>query len=219
MILSMLYLIAAVIGCTILVCQFVLALVGLGHGGADFGHHGGGDFHGDAHGGSFDGHDMADSHAGPSADHADSTHLFAVLSFRTLTAAAAFFGVTGLALQNSELPATTSFFLALCAGACALYGMYGLLRLIAGLSSSGNERIGNALGLAATVYVPIPATGKGAGKVQLSMQNRIVEYQAVTDDAEPLKTGETVEVVGIKNSDTVRVRRTSRVVEQQPATC
>lgn len=222
-ILSTLYLIAAVIGCTILVCQFLLALVGLGHGGGDIGHHGGGGFHGDAHSGGFDGHDMGDSHAGTvagaSADHADSTHLFAVLSFRTLTAAAAFFGVTGLALQNSELPATTSFFLALCAGAGALYGMYGLLRLIAGLSSSGNERIGNALGLAATVYVPIPATGKGAGKVQLSMQNRIVEYQAVTDDAEPLKTGETVEVVGIKNSDTVRVRRTSRIVEQQPATC
>ena len=35
------------------------------------------------------------------------------------------------------------------------------------------------------------------------MQNRIVEYQAVTDDAEPLKTGETVEVVGIADSDTV----------------
>lgn len=218
MILSTLYLIAAVIGCTILVCQFVLALVGLGHGGADLGHHVGGDFQGDAHGG-FDGHDMADSHAGAGTDHADSTHLFAVLSFRTLTAAAAFFGVTGLALESSGLPATTSLFLGLSAGACALYGMYGLLRLIAGLSSSGNERIGNAVGLAATVYVPIPATGKGAGKVQLSMQNRIVEYQAVTDDAEPLKTGETVEVVGIKNSDTVHVRRTSRVVEQQPATC
>jgi hypothetical protein len=219
MVLSTLYLIAAVIGGTILVCQFVLALVGLGHDSGDLGHHLGGDFHGDAHGGGFDGHDMGDSHAGAGADHADSTHLFAVLSFRTLTAAAAFFGVTGLALESSGLPATTSLFLALCAGACALYGMYGLLRLIAGLSSSGNERIGNAVGLAATVYVPIPATGKGAGKVQLSMQNRIVEYQAVTDDAEPLKTGEAVEVVGIKNSDTVHVRRTSRVVEQQPATC
>jgi hypothetical protein len=218
MILSTLYLVAAVIGCTILVCQFLLAIVGLGHGGGDLGHGGGSDLHGGAHGG-FDGHGMADSHAGAHADHPDSTHLFAVLSFRTLTAASAFFGVTGLALQNSELPATTSLFLAGCAGAAALYGMYGLLRLIATLSSSGNERIGNAVGLPATVYVPIPATGKGAGKVQLSMQNRIVEYQAVTDDAEPLKTGESVEVVGIKNSDTVHVRRSSTIAGRQPATC
>jgi len=217
MILSALYLVTAVVGCTILVCQFVLALVGLGHGDGDLGHDLSVDTNGDAQGG-FDGHEMADSQGGSHADHPDSTHLFAVLSFKTLTAAAAFFGVTGLALQYSELPATTSLFLALCSGGAALYGMYGLLRLISTLTSSGNERIGNAVGLPATVYIPIPATGKGAGKVQLSMQNRIVEYQAVTDDAEPLKTGEAVEVVGIKNSDTVHVRRASTIAKQ-PATC
>jgi hypothetical protein len=57
------------------------------------------------------------------------------------------------------------------------------------------------------VYVPIPAFGKGAGKVQLSMQNRIVEYLAITNEAESLKTGEAVRVVGIKDGDTVEVRR------------
>ena len=219
MILSTLYLIAAVVGGTILVCQFALALFGLGHGGGgDLGHHMGGDFHGDAHGGGFDSHEMGDSHGG-NADqvHADSTHLFAVVSFRTLVAASAFFGVTGLATLNAGFPATTTVVLAVVAGAFAMYGMYWLLGLIASLGSSGNERIGNAVGLAATVYVPIPATGKGLGKVQLSMQNRIVEYQAVTDDAEPLKTGESVTVVGIKNSDTVAVRRVARTVATEPA--
>ncbi|MBA3483030.1 MAG: hypothetical protein H0T51_14575, partial [Pirellulales bacterium] len=52
-----------------------------------------------------------------------------------------------------------------------------------------------------------PAGKQGAGKVQLSMQNRIVEFLAVTDEAEKLKTGETVEVVGVAGSDTVFVRR------------
>ena len=33
------------------------------------------------------------------------------------------------------------------------------------------------------------------------MQNRIVEYQAVTDDDSKLNTGETVEVVDIAGSD------------------
>ena len=52
-----------------------------------------------------------------------------------------------------------------------------------------------------------PASAAGAGKVQLSMQNRIVEYQAVTDDDEPLKTGENVDRRRrSSNSDTVRVR-------------
>jgi membrane-bound ClpP family serine protease len=98
-------------------------------------------------------------------------------------------------------------------GLSAMYGMYWLLRLIGSLSSSGNERIANALGRPATVYVAIPAAGKGAGKVQLSMQNRIVEYQAVTDDSEPLKSGQSVEVVEIVGSDIVRVRRAAQPVE------
>ena len=100
-----------------------------------------------------------------------------------------------------------------------MYGMYWLLGLIARLDSEGNEHIANAVGLPATVYVPIPATGKGVGKVQLSMQNRIVEYQAVTDGAELLKTGENVQVVAIKSNDTVEVRRVTVSATKQSATC
>ena len=45
----------------------------------------------------------------------------------------------------------------------------------------------------------------GHGKVQLSMQNRIVEYQAFTDEAETLQSGESVEVVDVAGGDTVYV--------------
>jgi hypothetical protein len=217
MFLSSLFLVAAVVGGTILVCQFALALFGLGHGGTDFGHHLGGGFHADTHVGVGDHSHAGDSHH-DAAQHSNSSgRLFAMVSFRTVVAALAFFGVTGLATLDSGLPATTSVVLALIAGACAMYGMYRLLRLMAGMDSSGNEQIGNSLGLPATVYVSIPATGKGLGKVLLSMQNRIVEYQAVTDDSEPLKTGEKVEIVAIKNDDTVQVRRIVQRVEGEPA--
>ena len=130
-----------------------------------------------------------------------------MVSFRTLVAAAAFFGVSGRAILSAGYAQSTALILAIIVGVGAMYGMYWLMRLIAGLNSSGNERIGNAVGRQATVYIPIPATRMGAGKVQLSMQNRIVEYQAVTDDPEPLKTGESVEVIGVAGADTVNVRR------------
>jgi hypothetical protein len=39
------------------------------------------------------------------------------------------------------------------------------------------------------------------------MQNRIVEFQAVTDEEEPLKTGQAVDVLGVAGSDIVHVRR------------
>ena len=86
------------------------------------------------------------------------------------------------------------------------------MRSVAGFASSGNERIGNAIGRRGTVYVPIPAEGQGKGKVQISMQNRIVEFQAVTDEGERLRTGEPIEVVAVDGSDLVRVRRVVEAV-------
>lgn len=227
--LNTIFLVAAVLGGTIMVCQFLLTLFGMaGHGDAGGDFHGdvAGDFHGDV-GGDFHGDmgdvgdvDAAGAHHTPigvaaEADyqHPDSSWLFGVLSFRTLVAAAAFFGVAGKAATSAGTPPATSFVVALLVGLAAMYGMYLLMRTISGLDSSGTERIRNALGRQATVYVPIPAALAGAGKVQLSMQNRIVEYQAVTDDAEPLHTGDAVEVVGIAGSDVVCVRRVPATVE------
>jgi hypothetical protein len=173
--LSTIYLMAAVVGGTVLVCQFVLTLMGMGDDGVDMG---------DA---SFDGDVPGDAvHAGH--DHAT-----------TLSEAAA--GSAALAAGFSQ---PMSLIVATAVGLGAMYGMYGLMRLIAGLKSSGNERIRNALGRPATIYIPIPAARKGAGKVQLS---------TVTEDDEPLKTGQSVQIVGIVGSDVVKVRRAPQAVE------
>jgi membrane protein implicated in regulation of membrane protease activity len=214
--LDTIFLVAAVIGGTVLVCQFVLTIMGLG------GHDANAGFDGSADGCVDSVHvpdDISSSHhtpIGTAADaefaHPDSSWLFGVLSFRTLVAAAAFFGVAGKAALSAGFQPSTAFVLAALVGITAMYGMYWLMKLIGGLNSSGNERIDNALGQTATVYIPIPAAGKGAGKVQLSMQNRIVEYRAVTDDDSKLNTGETVEVVDIAGSDVLCVRRVAEIV-------
>lgn len=212
-----LFLIAAVVGGTVLVCQFALTLLGLGHDSGGLGHHIGGDFQGDAHvGGDFHGDHAGGSHADAN-EHANSTHIFSVISFRTLVAAIAFFGVSGRAALSAGYAPSMSFILAVIVGVAAMYGMYWLMRLIAGLNSSGNERIDNAVGRQATVYVRIPAMRSGAGKVQLSMQNRIVEYQAFTDETEPLQSGESVEVVDVAGGDTVYVRRIAQPVHRREA--
>ena len=54
------------------------------------------------------------------------------------------------------------------------------------------------------MYLRIPGAKAGAGKVHLMLQNRTVEYQAVTAGAE-LPTGAPVKVVAVVNSDTVEV--------------
>lgn len=217
--LDMLFLIAAIIGGTVMICQFLLTLVGMGHDGGDIGD---GDFSGDADAaGDFDidGDLPGDNHTplGYAADadyqHPDSSWLFGVLSFRTLIAAAAFFGVAGKTALSAGMSQPMALVIAILLGLAAMYGMYYLMQAMSKLTSSGNERISISIGKHATVYVPIPADGAGLGKVQVTLQNRTVEYQAVSEETEPLRTGETVEIIEVKNSDTVAVRRLAAPVE------
>ena len=216
--LHILFLIAAVIGGTVMVCQFALTLMGMGDHGNDLTD---GDFSTDiSHTGEFtvDG-DLAGAHHTPlghAADadyqHPDSTWLFGVLSFRTLVAAAAFFGVAGETALSAGYTPGIALSIAVVVGIAAMYGMYWLMQGISRLTSSGNERIGSAIGKQATVYVPIPSQEKGLGKVQVTLKNRTVELQAISAEEAPLKTGETVEIVGVKNSDTVTVRRLQETI-------
>lgn len=206
--LNILFLTAAIIGGTVMVCQFILTLMGMGGDGGELAD---GDFSADG----FDGdHATSFADAGDvDYQHPDSTWLFGVLSFRTLIAAAAFFGVSGKAALSAGYSPGISTAIAALVGLAAMYGMYWLMEGISKLTSSGNERIGAAVGKHARVYVPIPAEGKGLGKIHVTLQNRTVEYQAVSEEAEPLRTGETVQITGVKNSDTVSVQRIAAGVE------
>lgn len=212
--LELLFILAAVVGGTVMVFQFGLTVLGLSDHGDAVGDladvHAGHGFDGDVS--TSDGDVSGDHHTSvaTAADgqlHPDSSWLFGVVTFRTLVAALAFFGLAGMAALRMELARPVALILALGGGFAAMYGMYWSMRTVAGLASSGNERIGNAVGRRGTVYIPIPAENAGAGKVQLSMQNRIVEFLAVTDEAERLPTGSTVEVIAVAGSDTLHVRR------------
>jgi hypothetical protein len=205
--------IAAIIGGTVLLFQFVLSLFGLGEHDGDIGgvHHadvsGGGLHDGDFSGG----HDPSLHHAGDGA-HA-SNWFYEIISIRTLSAGATFFGLAGMGGLAWGFSRSGSFVIAMVAGAAAMYGVYWLYKQVYKLQHSGTENIRNAIGAPAVVYVPIPAKRAGAGKVTFKLQNRLVEYLAVTDDDSRLATGEKVDIVAIVGPDTVRVARMSTPAE------
>src|SRR3954471_898024 len=176
--LDLFFVVAAIVGGTIMVCQFLLTLIGINHDVGDSvgdmsGVHGDfhagydGDFagHGDV-GNSFHGgtSEAASHHDGSDADehHGNGSRIFGMISFRTLVAATAFFGVAGRAASSAGVSQPKSLALALLAGAAAMYGMYWLMHSLWKLTSSGNERIASALGRQGAVYIPIPAHGQGA---------------------------------------------------------
>jgi hypothetical protein len=211
------FIVCAAIGSTVLVLQFVLTLLGLGghafhvDAPSDFGHDFGGDFHGDAggdfhgdHGGDFHGDHGGDADQADQSDQHGSTWLFGVLSFRTVVAALAFFGLSGLAAQSANVSTPIVLAVALGAGVAAMFAVYWMLRGLNALQAEGNVRIQRAVGQHGNVYLRIPANRSGSGKIQFNLQNRTMEYLAVTAGPE-LPTGAKVVVVGVVNPTTLDV--------------
>ncbi len=190
-----LYLVCAALGGTVMVCQFVMTLIGLG------GDHDLGGDHGDI--GHDVGHDVAHGHHEVGHEHASSWFV-GVLTFRTLVAAITFFGLGGLAASVQDIGEPLELLIGLAAGVAALFLVAWMMKSLARLQAEGTVRIDRAVGKIGTVYLPIPGQKAGAGKVHLSLQNRTVEYQAVTSQ-ESLPTGAKVVVVAVTGSDTVEV--------------
>jgi hypothetical protein len=196
-----LFLFFAVVGGTVLVCQFVLTLVGLSGGHDlpdDLSADTGGGFHGgDVHDvGAGNSGDAAHDHAAGGHDHA-SSWLFGVISFRTLVAASTFFGLAGLAAEQGGLNLVSQIGIGTISGLGAMYGVHWIMRLIGRLGEDGTVRIQRAIGQEGTVYIPIPGGMSKAGKIQLRLQNRLLEYAAVTNGVDRLPTGTHVRVVGV----------------------
>ena len=196
------YMICAAVGGTLIVCQFLLTLLGLG------GHHdvGGG------HDMDASSHDMAghDTSSHDDTGHHEGTHeshlnwFLSKLTFRTLSAAFAFFGLAGLACIRLEVEPILGLAIALGAGALAIVVVGWLMQMLSRLNVDGTIRIERAVGSRGTVYLSVPGARSGVGKVHVTVLNRNVEYKAITS-REHLPTGAKIIVVSIVSADTVEI--------------
>jgi len=181
------FLVCAILGAVLLVCEIAAGALGFGH------HHdtdtGGGDLDHGPDSGDGDGH---------------GNWFFGLLSLRTATAALLFFGLGGKIAYYYEATDPAAIGAAIGAGALALYLVALAMRSLKDLKADGTVRVDRAVGCTGTVYLRVPGGKAGAGKVHLALQNRTVEYQAVTAGDE-LPTGKPVRVVAVVSADTVEV--------------
>jgi hypothetical protein len=131
-----------------------------------------------------------------------------LLSFRALTSGALLFGLVGLAVRQAglgllALPAAAT------AGLAAAAGVAWAMRAMNRMESDGAERLEQAVGQSATVYLSIPGERAGRGKVHLSLAGRMVECQAQAE--QPLPTGATVLVIDVVGPDLVEVIPSPRI--------
>lgn len=133
---------------------------------------------------------------------------FAGLKLFTLRGIVAFLAVAGwggLWLLRMGLNPVLAVFLAVAMGFWAMLLMALFLRVAFKLQSDGTMDYRNALGTAGTVYLTIPAGRAGTGKVNLLIQDQLMELDAVTDETEALPTGTEIVVVALSGGSTLVV--------------
>ena len=116
-------------------------------------------------------------------------------------------GWSGIVFIDLGLSSATAIVLSLLCGAAALFGIAYLMKAVLKLQSNGTLQLGSAVGKTGQVYIPIPPKGTGRGKINIVVQDRYVELDAVTDSDDTLRTGETVRVISTDEMGLVMVER------------
>ncbi len=132
---------------------------------------------------------------GDEADIPDSGDGLALFSIRGIVAMLCIGGWSGIVLGGTSLNDALVILISAVIGFAALVGMAFLIKLILKLQSSGNIQLANAIGKVGQVYLTIPPNGSGVGKVNVIVQEKFTEVQAMTHESSAIKTGETVRVV------------------------
>ncbi len=179
-----------------LIVQMILTLIGLGGDDADA------DFD-DSSEGTFD------------TDHSDdidvSDGALRVFTLRGLIAFFSVMGWVGTICCGTELHLAISILISVASGVLAMIVIALLMKWLFSLQYDGTENIGDALGVSGTVYVRIPPSRSGKGKVTAIVQGKLCERDAVTDEETMLNYGEEITVIGISGEETLIVRRKNRI--------
>ena len=181
-----------------LLIQMVLTLIGLGGDDADS------DFESQIDDGFDDGDEVCD--ADEISD--GGLRLFTLRGFIAFFSVA---GWVGTICCGAELPLYLSIIISASSGILAMVVIALLMKWLLGLQYDGTEDIRDALGVSGTVYVRIPPSRSGKGKINAIIQGKLSEKNAVTDEETMINYGEEVTVVGISGEETLIVRRKNKI--------
>lgn len=166
----------------ILVLQFILSFIGIGDGGeVDM------DVDTDL--------ELTDTDVSPSVEIAD----FRFVTFRGIIAFLSIFGWVGVVLSYGNMNIAGILIISTISGFLAMAFVAYLFYAVSKLQSSGNLDYKKSIEGYAEVYIPIPASNDGVGKIQVTVSGRLIEAEAITHGNALLKTGDLVRVVDVFN--------------------
>ncbi|MEL6123150.1 MAG: serine protease [Bacteroidota bacterium] len=130
---------------------------------------------------------------------------FSVFSIRGVIAFVTFFGWGGVAALSQGFSAPKAFMVGFLAGFLAMVGIAYAFAQMLKLQESGTVEVYDAIKKTADVYLTIPDTTQGKGKIHIVLNDKLMEFDAISD-ADRIPTGAKVRVVDVLNDNVMLVR-------------
>ncbi len=134
-------------------------------------------------------------------------HDLPVFSIKAITAFFTFFSWTGVLLTGEGRSIWEIVPYSIFAGIIAMVLVVFLLKKFSDLTESGTADPLDLIFEKGDVYLPIPARETGIGKVHVTLNNSLREMNAITQDDEPLQTGEKIRILEILPENTLLVEK------------
>ena len=128
-----------------------------------------------------------------------------VFSVRTVTGFFTGFGWGGVAALESGLGLAAATLVALACGGALMATILFLMRGIYAMRYEGTLDYRNAIGVAGSAYIPIPADMSGPGQVEVLVQGRLCVVRAFTRSANKIAARARVKVVDVLDQQTLLV--------------
>ena len=128
-----------------------------------------------------------------------------LLTFRNFVNFFLGFGWSAILLKNSIQSTSLLMIVSIIVGVALVFAVMMLFRWLSSMQQAGNIDVFKAApGCEGKVYLRIPAAREGSGKVQITINNSVREYEALTD-GDALPTGSSIRVVEVLSADTLLV--------------
>ena len=122
------------------------------------------------------------------------------------------FGWTSVLMIDKIQPLALLFAVAIIVGVALVAAVMYLFKWLSSMQQSGNINVfKSAVGCHGTVYLTIPGERSGEGKVQISINGSIREYNAVTDDG-AIQTSTPIKVVEVLDASTLVVAKLDSLI-------
>lgn len=135
-----------------------------------------------------------------------------LLTFRNFVNFFLGFGWTAILLNESVNSTSVLIIISTLVGIGLVSLVMLLFKWLSTMQQSGNiDVFKSAVGCQGTVYLTIPGHRQGEGKVQITINESVREYQALTD-GETLKTGTRIRVVEVISANSLLVEELDSII-------